>query len=625
MAAADPAGARALMALALQAAQQGNTAAALPLLQQARALDPRNPEIAFRAGLAHRELGAEPAALASFDAALQLAPGHPAILNARGLALKALGRAADALAAYEQALARAPHFAEALNNRGVVLRQQQRLDDAIASFRAGTQAQPQAAEIHNNLAWTLHLAGRFEDALAAYRAALQLQPRHPQVLSNLGATLHQLGRNEEAVAALQQSLALEAQSWPTLMNLGVALSALGRDDEALAALARAEAIAPGAADIALDRGNVLLQLDRHADALAAYEQARAARPGDPQVLMNIANAWRDAQQHAQAWPWYERAQALAPQDADVRFNHALSLLAGGDYERGWRAHEARWQARQLRQVEETFAAPKWLGDQDLAGRTLLLHDEQGLGDTLMMCRYAPLAAARGARVLLRVQKPLLALLREGLRGVDAILGPDDPLPDFDLHCPLMSLPLAFGTTLAKLPAAVPYLHPAPERIARWREVLARERPNIGLAWAGNPRFTADRKRSLALAQVLPFLPAGARYWCLLKDVPERDQALLQESGRIACFEQDLFPDTAAQMVGLDLVVSTDTSIAHLAGALGCPTLLLLGAPADFRWLAQRADSPWYPTLRLLRQPRPGDWDSVLAEMRGAIEKMAGAR
>lgn len=618
MGATDAAGARALVALALQAAGQGHTGAALQLLQRARAADPRNPEIPFREGLAQRQLGDEGAALAAFDTALQLAPGHPAILNARGLALKALGRVGDALAAYDQALARAPDFAQALNNRGVLQRQLGRLDDAIASFRCAVQAQPRSAEIHNNLGWTLHQAGRFEQAVASYQAALKLQPRDAQVLSNLGATLHQLARHEDAVTVMQQSLAVDPRSWQTLTNLAVALSALGRDDEALAALARAQALAPGEPDIALHRGNVLLQLDRHDEALAAYEQARAVRGDDAHLLMNIANAWRAAQEHAKAWSWYERAQALAPGDADVRFNHALSLLAGGDFGQGWRAHEARWHARQLHQVEGRFDAPKWLGEEDVAGKTLLLHAEQGLGDTLMMCRYAPLAAARGARVLLRVQKPLVALLREGLRGVDAILGPDDPLPAFDLHCPLMSLPLAFGTTLRDVPAEVPYLHPAPERIARWRDALAPDRPNIGLAWAGNPRFAADRKRSLALAQLLPFLPESARYWCLLKDVPERDQALLQESGRIGRFAQDLFPDTAAQMVSLDLVVTTDTSIAHLAGALGRPTLLLLGSSPDFRWMARRDDSPWYPTLRLLRQARPGDWEPVLARAREVI-------
>ena len=549
---------------------------------------------------------------------MALAPGHPAILNARGLALRDLGRLPDALGAYEQALARMPRFAEAHNNRGVVLRQLRRMDEAVDAFRAAVSAQPEQAEIHNNLGWTLHLAGRYEDAMACYQQALRLRPDDAQVLSNLGATLHKLARHEEAVAALQRSLALQPASWQTLMNLGVALSGQGRNEEALAALARAEALAPGEPDLLVDRGNALVELGRHDEAVAVYEQARAARPGDAEVVMNIANAWRQANQHAQARPWYERALALAPDSPDIRFNFSLSLLADGDYERGWPMYESRWQARHLRQVEPDFGVPKWLGQADLAGRTLFLWDEQGLGDTLWMCRYVPLLAARGAKVVLKVQQPLVDLLREGLQGAAVVLGPEDAVPPFDLHCPLMSLPFAFGTTLDTVPQDVPYVRPAPQRVQRWREALRSARPNIGLTWTGNPRFATDYRRSLSLAQLLPFLPEGADYWCLPKELPERELALLQQTDRIRRFDDRPFTDTAAQMLVMDLVVTTDTSIANLAGALGCPAVVLLGFSSDLRWLTTPTRTPWYPTLELLRQARPGDWDAALAQVHDRI-------
>jgi tetratricopeptide (TPR) repeat protein len=614
----DPRQAQALLALAMDAVAAGDAAAALALLQRAHAADPAHPEIAFRLGLGLRQSGDPAAALAAFDRALALAPGHPAILNASGLALRDLGRLPDALAAYEQALSRMPKFAEAHNNRGVVLRQLGRIDAAVEAFRAAVAAQPDRAEIHNNLGWTLHLAGRYEEALASCQHALGLRPDDAQVLSNLGATLHKLARHEEAVGALERSLALQPASWQTLMNLGAALSGQGRNEEALAALARAQALAPDEPDLLVNRGNALVELGRHDEALAVYERARAARPDDAEVAMNIANTWRQANRHAQARPRYEQALALAPDNPDIRFNFSLSLLADGDYERGWALYESRWQARHLRQVEPDFGVPKWLGQVELAGRTLLLWDEQGLGDTLWMCRYVPLLAERGAKVILKVQQPLVELLREGLQGAAAVLGPDEAAPPFDLHCPLMSLPFAFGTTLTTVPRDVPYLRPAPERVQRWREALRSARPRVGLCWTGNPRFATDYRRSLSLAQLLPALPEGVDYWCLPKDLPERESALLQETDRIHRFEDRPFTDTAAQMLCMDLLVTTDTSIANLAGALGCPALVLLGFSSDARWLTTPAHTPWYPSLELLRQTSPGAWDASLAQVHDRI-------
>jgi tetratricopeptide (TPR) repeat protein len=621
----DPQQAQGLLALAMNAVAAGNASAAVELLQRAHAADAANPEIAFRLGLGLRQSGDEQGALAALDRALALAPGHPAILNARGLALRGLGRVDEALAAYEQAIARTPRFAEAHNNRGVVLRQLRRMDEAVHAFRAAAAAQPELAEVHNNLGWTLHLAGRYEEALACYQDALRLRPRDAQVLSNLGATLHKLARHDEAVAALRQSLALQAGSWETLMNLGVALSGQGRNEEALAAFDQAQALAPGQPDLLVNRGNAMVELGRHDEALAVYEKARSARPDDAEVAMNIANAWRQANEHAQARPGYERALALAPDDPDIRFNFSLSLLADGDYARGWPLYESRWQARHLRKVEPEFGVPKWMGAQDLAGRTLLLWDEQGLGDTLWMCRYASLAAERGARVLLRAQQPLVGLLREGLPGVAEVFGPDDALPPFDLHCPLMSLPLAFGTTRETVPPQVGYLRPAPERVRKWREALHSPSPKVGLCWSGNPRFATDYRRSLSLTTLLPVLPEGAEYWCLPKDLPERELALLQQTDRIRRFGDRPFTDTAAQMLCMDLIVTTDTSIANLAGALGCPALVLLGFSSDFRWLTDTPRTPWYPTLELLRQPSPGEWGDVLAQVRERIGALIAGR
>ncbi|MDB5861691.1 MAG: FlbA protein-like protein [Ramlibacter sp.] len=518
-------------------------------------------------------------ALQLLQQARVLAPSNPEIVFRQGLAQRALGDEPAALASFDAALALAPGNPAVLNARGLALKAQGRNVEALAAYDQALERVPRFAEALNNRGVVLRLLDRLEEAAASFRAAAEAQPNAAEIHNNLGWTLHRLDRHDEALAAYAQALRL----------------------------------APGNPDFAVNHGNALLEAGRAEDALAAFEIARAARPDDAMLEMNIANAWRELQQGAQALPHYERALALEPGNADVRFNQALALLAAGDFERGWVAHEARWQAPGLGIDERVYAAPKWLGEESIAGRTLLLHAEQGLGDTLWLCRYAPLAAAQGARVLLLVQKPLVALLREALAGVQ-VLGPDDALPPFDLHCPLMSLPLAFGTTLASVPASPRYLQPAPQRVARWRAVLAADRPNIGLAWSGNPANPADRSRSVRLAALLPALPRGPQYWCLQKDVPPADRDAFEADGRIALFEENGFADTAAQAVLMDRVIAVDTSIAHLCCAVGCATEILLAFSADLRWLTGRADSPWYPAARLWRQPRPGDWGIVLQRL-----------
>ncbi|MES2940512.1 MAG: tetratricopeptide repeat protein [Pseudomonadota bacterium] len=496
------------------------------------------------------------------------------------------GNAAGALPLLLRARDAAPDQPAVRFHLGLAFKKLNRLEEAVESFQRAAAAHPGAPEIHNYLGWTLHLLGRLDDAAAAYDKSLALAPR----------------------------------AWRTLMNLGATRCDQGRADEALALYARAEAIAPGEIDIALNRGNALAELSRHTEALAEYEKVARAQPRDAEVRMNIANALRDMQRHAEALPHYDQALALAPDSADVHFNRSLCLLAMGAYTEGWAEHEWRWKARKLGQVEQVFAQPKWLGDGPLAGKTLLLHAEQGLGDTLHMCRYARVAAARGARVVLQAQKPIVPLLRQTLGDAAEIVAQGEPLPRFDAHCPTMSAPLAFGTTLDTVPAEVPYLRVPPERIAHWRRLL---RPgfHVGLAWSGNPSYAADRKRSVELRSLLEALPMGPRYWCLQKDVPARDQQAFDAAG-IGRFEENGFPDTAAQMGAMDLVISVDTSIAHLAGAVGARLWLLLAHAADFRWLSGRTDSPWYPTARLWRQPSPGDWASVLRQLRDALNELS---
>jgi tetratricopeptide (TPR) repeat protein len=611
---------QALVLLGLIAARKGDLPASLQWFIQAQGSDPQQADLHFRVGLLQQQLGQDSEALQSLAAAIALAPQHAGALHAQGLSFKKLGRAQDALASYDSALAAAPGLADAWNNRAMALRQLGRLDEAVASLRKALALRPDSADIHNNLGSTLHRKGDFSAALEHYARALQLRPRDAQVLNNRGMALHALDRLEEAEAAYRSALQVDPAAWQTLMNLGVTQYEQKRHALALATLDRALALAPGEPDLLMNRANVLLELGRHDEALATYRGVERVRPDDAELRMNIGNALRETQRHADALVHYDKALAAEPGNADVRWNRSLCLLAMGDYAQGWGEYEWRKRAAKLGRVERDFAAPLWLGQEPLAGKTILLHAEQGLGDTLQMCRYAPLVAALGARVLLEVQKPVAGLL-QALEGVSQLLARGDPLPPFDFHCPLMSLPLAMGTTLATVPAPIAYLKPEPQRVERWRNEVDMARLRVGLAWAGNTAFAGDHKRSLELSTLLQGLPDGPQYWSLQKDVAPHDRELL--AGKIHCFEQNDFVNTAAQISLMDVVVSVETSIAQLAGALGCGVWVLLGYSADFRWLPGREDSPWLPTARVFRQPRPGDWASVMASLRQALVVKCG--
>jgi hypothetical protein len=346
-------------------------------------------------------------------------------------------------------------------------------------------------------------------------------------------------------------------------------------------------------------------------------------PHHPGGYTNLGSLLDQLGQPQQALDNYERAIALDPSCALAYWNRSLIYLRQGDYARGWHDYEWRWQAEtlDLSKKRRDFPQPVWTGHGSLQGKTILLHAEQGFGDVLQFCRYAPLVAQRGAKVLLEVKAPLAALLGS-LDGVAQIVIKDEPLPPFDYHIPLMSLPLAFGTTLESIPAASPYLSADPAKAAAWTAQLAggrpaasSTRPRVGIVWAGNPEHLNDHNRSIALSRFARLFDAPCEFISLQKQLSATDQALLDTLPvRQVADQLHDFSDTAALIAALDLVITVDTSVAHLAGALGKKVWILLQAPFEWRWLEQGQTSPWYPSATLFRQPQPGDWDSVLAEV-----------
>ena len=462
--------------------------------------------------------------------------------------------------------------------------------------------------------------GRLDAALALFQQALTRDLTRAEGFSSLGLVFHALKHFERALVAYDEGLHLAPGDAELLHRRGVALLELGRPREALACFEQALASDPAGIEAQGNLGNALLKLNRVDDALAAYEGALALAPDNAQLLTNRAVALRRLDRPAEALMSAAQALHRQPDFAQARFVEAVARLTLGDFAAGWRGYEARWQVGAAARKERGFAAPMWLGEGPLAGKTILLHAEQGLGDTIQFVRYVPLVAARGAKVVLEVQPQLVRLLSR-LPGIDTVVARNAPLPAFDCHCALMSLPLAFATEEATIPADIPYIAPPAAELRNWRSRLPSGRPLIGIAWAGERSHDNDLNRSLRLQTLAPLLDvASVQFVSLQHEVRAQDAALLESRSDLLSIGPKFrdFADTAAAMASLDLIISADTSVAHLAGAMGKPLALLLPYAADFRWLRQRADSPWYPSARLYRQPRFGDWESVIDVLRSEL-------
>jgi len=460
--------------------------------------------------------------------------------------------------------------------------------------------------------------GRHAEAQASYEQALALKPDDAEALNNLGVTRYLLGQHAAALEAAERALAIRPAYARALHNRGNALLALKRAEEALASYREAYALTPEPA-WRLHFGDALQALERHEEALECYERAIAHDPRRAEAFGGRGNALQGLNRHEEALASYLHALELDPGDPETHWNEALARLALGDYARGWEKYEWRWRNPSLHMPLPATDKPLWLGREDLAGKTILLHAEQGYGDAIQAIRYAPLVAARGARVLVHCRRSLASLFRS-VAGVQAMVTPEEPLPRFDCHTPLMSLPLAFRTTLETIPAQVPYLSPSAALAGKWRRRLDAHdgRTKVGLAWRGNPQFSRVTTKSLPFPRLLPLVASrSCAFFNLQPGAAETHEALIDYAS-----EFDSFDDTAALIANLDLVISIDTAVAHLAGALGKPVWILLPFSADWRWLRGREDSPWYPSARLFRQPALGEWDSVVDTAARELAKMA---
>lgn len=492
-----------------------------------------------------------------------------------------------------------------------------RLDKAESMLLKVLADVPGNADALEGLAYVAAKKGEFARAADWALRALQGAPASAPQYHAAASICQRAGRHEDAVRLYERSLELAPSHLPSYVDLAGSLAQLDRSGDALEMVDRAIALQPRLAELHYKRGWLLARLGRHEQEMAAYRTAIALQPDHVQAHVNLGVALRDLHCFEEALQQFDQAVAIDPQYPGAHTNRAQTRLLLGQFRAGWAEYEWRWQDGGPPMPFD--AARLWTGEQPIAGRTVLLHFEQGFGDTLQFVRYVDVVAAKGARVILRVQDELLPLLG-GYPAASTVIGASGAVPDYDLHCPLMSLPHA--CRLEDIPARVPYLQADAQKAQPWSARLeqATARPRVGIVWAGSRSHVDDRNRSMGFAQLAPLLAAEASFWSLQKDVPREDVEALHHRGNLVDAGAGLhsFADTAALISQLDLVISVDTAVAHLAGALGKPVWVALPFTPDWRWLLARADTPWYPHTRLFRQTVRGDWSNVVQELSAAL-------
>ena len=554
-------------------------------------------------------------ALAAFDQAITLEPRNAPAHNNRGLVLSELGRLDQALASFDRAIALNPAYALAHNNRGRTLRALQRALEAMASLDRALELNPRLVEAHYNRGLVLGDLNQPHAALACFRRAIELNPQHGLAHDSLGSTLSALGQFEAALISFERAIAVTPGYCVAHLHRGQALNELGRHMQALASFDAALALDRANAEVHCGRALALGALQRPREALASLDVAIDLDPRAVEAHTNRGSALHELGLYSEALASFDRAIALDADCAGAMANAGYTRLLLGRLEVGWRLHEhrpRRWDANDPR-----FSRQRQWAGQDLApGERLYLHYEQGLGDTIQFVRYAKALEDRGLACSLGVQSALAPLIKT--MGLSGEILADDAVPDhFDYHCPLLSLPLAFATTLDTIPWNGPYLWADRGRRAGFEVRLgARSRPRIGIAWSGNPAHKNDANRSIAFAQLVPLFEADCDWICLQNMIRPGDMAAFDASGRVGFHGEalEMFDATAALLDLMDLVITVDTSIAHLAGAMGKPVWVMTPFIPDWRWLLDRRDSPWYPSARLFRQSQIGDWSKVLEEV-----------
>ncbi len=600
---------------------------ALESYERALEIRPDYAEAYNNRGNTLQELKRFDEALESYERAFAIRPDYPAALNNRAVTFQELKRFDEALESYERALAIRPDYAEAYNNRGNTLQELKRFDEALESYEQALAIRPNYPEVLNNRAVTFQELKRFDEALESFARALAIRPDYAEAHNNRGNTLQELKRFDEALESYERALAIRPDYAEAYNNRGNTLQELKRFDEALESFERALAITPDYAEALNNRGNTLQKLGRFDEALEGYERAVAIRADYAEAFNNRGNAFQELVRFDEALESYERALAIRPDYAACHVNRAFLLLQAGRFAEGWQGYE--WRRKIDDGTVRPLSGPEWTGG-DTNARRLLFYSEQGLGDAIQFSRFACSVAARGGEVLLEVQ-PSLGGLLGSLEGVKVIRN-GATLPEHDAELPLMSLPHVLGATLETIPRDVPYLFAEPARVEAWAKRLPAGQFRVGIVWQGKSTADVDFGRSIPLRCFAPLSRIPGLTLISLQKYDGAEQLAHLPPGMTvetlgAEFDagSDAFVDCAAVMMNLDLVISSDTAAAHLAGALGRPVWIVLKHVPDWRWMMDREDTPWYPTARLFRQARRDDWDEVFERIAGELARAAAAK
>jgi tetratricopeptide (TPR) repeat protein len=605
--------------------EAGRPGEAESLCRDALIAKPSDPELLYTLGLALRLLGRSLDAVEPLTEAARRLPRRADVRLALGNTLLDAGRFDDARQCLEVAARLAPTSWQVMYLLGVATSAAGDLGSAIVAFRKAIRGNAGLRDARLRVIQALRECGRMEEAIAAARDALLVEPSDGAIRHDLAMMLALAGRPSEALSEIRIVLDANPAFVEAINTFGNVLKDTGKSREAAIQYRRALAIVPSYADANYNLANVDRESEKYQVAIRRYLRTLAITPGFADAHNNLASALLGAGCIDQALDRFERYLVLRPGAADAEWNRALTLLLKGDLVSGWEGYEARWRLPNFPSPKRQFPTPAWEGE-EFRGRTVLLYAEQGAGDAIQFARYVPMAAELGGRVVLECS-PALVRLFETLAGTPTVVRAGEPLPMFDAQAPLASLPRIFGTDLASIPRTTPYLKAPPRLRDSWRKRLDRPGLKVGLVWQGNPSQATEPYRSIPLRIFEPiFRVPGCRFFGLQRDFGREQMADLPP-GTLEDLGPSLedFAETAAAVANLDLVISSCTSVAHLAGAIGVPVWVLLRAVPDWRWLLDRDDSPWYPTARLFRQPQPGDWPGVLDRVAVELDRLCRAR
>ena len=547
------------------------------------------------------------------------------MLVQQGLNLHQRGNLNDAQNIYEQILSIQENNFDALQLLGALFAQVKKYPQAIKFLSKAIIVDPNHAGCFSNLGISFQKLRRLEEALSSYDKAISLQADYAEAYSNRGAVLQELKRFDEALSSYDKAISIKGDYAEAFNSRGTVLEELKRLEEALSSYHKAISINKDFTESYYNRGNVLHKLKRLEEALSSYDKAISLHEDYAEAYSNRGTVLEELKRLDEALSSYEKAISINKDYAEAYWNSSICYLLAGNFNEGWARYEWRWQSKSISKTAgiRKFSQPLWLGTEVLKDQTIFLYAEQGLGDTIQFSRYVSLVAGLGAKVVLEVQPSLVKLLSY-LEGISQIISKGDKLPNFDYQCPLMSLPLAFKTELKTIPSVSKNISTDEKKVEKWQAILGEKtKPRVGIVWSGAVNHKNDLQRSLKLSQLITHLPSDYEYLSLQKEISDVDKEVLIECCKIKHFGDDLkdFTDTAALCELIDIVISVDTSVAHLAGTLGKNTWVLLPYSPDWRWLLDRNDSPWYSSVKLYRQEKINDWESALVNIESDLKKL----